>query len=75
MEFATLWLKPYWDLVEYQVSLRYVDGCGGEPVWIQKEGTLHVGPDTGPDQILLALARHLEDEAARPDLQRNVPSP
>jgi exopolysaccharide biosynthesis protein len=58
--FMHLWARPYWDLVDYHVLLRWQDDDDSEPVELAKDGTLQVPGDASPDEILLHLARHLE---------------
>ena len=60
----SVWLKPYWDLCDYHVSLRYEDAGGGSPVTITKEGTLALPGDYAPEDALLALGRLLVQQGA-----------
>lgn len=68
----TLWARPYWDLLEYHVSLRYEGGDGAEPVHLVKEGTLDVGADRTPEEMLLHLARFLQVGQISPSLERDI---
>ena len=69
----SLWLRPYWDLVEYHVTLRYEDGGGAEPVHLVKTGTMDCGFDTTPEAILAHLGRGLVQQAMDTGLDQPVP--
>jgi hypothetical protein len=61
---CSLWFRPYWDLVEYHVTLRYEDGPGVEPIHVVKTGTLDAGTDTTAEAILLHLSAVLVQQCA-----------
>jgi hypothetical protein len=73
--FMSLWARPYWDLMEYRVTLRYEDGSGAEPVHLLKEGTIEVGADSTPEEMLLHLARVLETGARASQSQARAVAP
>lgn len=68
-----LWAKPYWDLVEWHVTLTWRDDEDSEAVVLHKGGTLTVPSDASPEDILSALARHLQ-QTSMPAGQSNDPS-
>lgn len=61
--FMTLWFRPYWDLIEYHAMLRYEDGSGAEPVDMTCQGSVSVEGDKSPAQMLVAVARAIEQRA------------
>lgn len=68
--FISLWARPYWDLVEYSVTLRWQDDGDSEPVFLTKDGTLQVPGDSTPEEILLHLAEALRRQAVAAGAQR-----
>jgi hypothetical protein len=70
--FMHLWARPYWDLVEYHVMLRWQDDGAAAPVDLEKDGTLQVPGDSTPEEILLALAEHLRRQAVAAGAQRHA---